>query len=188
MTNAPVTIDLQPFCSTDATRRPTICQPFSCGDWTYATNGHIMVRVPRRPDVGEVKNAPMAEKLFDQCGPTADMRPLPQFEFPEPDPSEPCATCDGRGTVHDCPDCSCGCEQCGGRGLHTKMVTGAIGKRPFNAKYLKMIAQLPAATVPATQSAGDGPMPFAFGGGGEGLLMPVKTAGHKHVSDPERQP
>lgn len=39
-------IDLKPFCSTDETRTP-IWYPWSVGEWTYATDGKIIIRVLR---------------------------------------------------------------------------------------------------------------------------------------------
>src|SRR3990167_7705159 len=39
-------IDLQQFCSKDK-ERPHLMTPFTIGDFSYATNGHIIVRVRR---------------------------------------------------------------------------------------------------------------------------------------------
>ena len=60
--------DLQPFCSRDKTRT-TLTQPFSFGEWTYATDGRIAVRVPRLFDFSEVDRAPNAriEQLFKEA-------------------------------------------------------------------------------------------------------------------------
>jgi len=44
--------DLKKYCSKDETR-PYLHEPFSRGEWTYATNGHIAVRVPKLADVPE---------------------------------------------------------------------------------------------------------------------------------------
>ena len=42
-----MTIDLQPFCGEDHDRW-YLMKPLSFGDYTYATNGHIVIRVTRR--------------------------------------------------------------------------------------------------------------------------------------------
>jgi hypothetical protein len=54
---AEIEIDLDQFCAWD---RPAILQPFSYGEWTYAADGKIMIRVPRRADVAENNEAPNA--------------------------------------------------------------------------------------------------------------------------------
>jgi hypothetical protein len=54
-------IDLKPFCWPD---NQLLSAPFSIGDHTYASNGHICVRIPRRPDVPEVKETPDTSRLY----------------------------------------------------------------------------------------------------------------------------
>lgn len=56
-------IDLSHFCYTEDDRS-YLKQPWSRGDFTYATNGHIMVRVPRRSDVPENDKAPDADRVL----------------------------------------------------------------------------------------------------------------------------
>src|SRR5574337_601455 len=53
-----MTIDLKKFCSKD---RPKLLDPFSGGEFTYASNGHIAVRVPRCAEYAD--NANYAEIL-----------------------------------------------------------------------------------------------------------------------------
>ena len=43
-------INLEIFCDPS---HPGLARPFSIDAWSYATNGHILVRVPRRDDVTE---------------------------------------------------------------------------------------------------------------------------------------
>lgn len=174
-------IDLQPFCSTDPFR-PGINHPFSRGDWTYATDGIVLVRVPRREDVEEFPGAPHAERVIDGIPLLAAMKPLPAFVFPEPD-KEICRKCDGRGSVHDCPDCNCECSRCRGSGSAPLVVTGAIGGTSYDARYLKLIAGLPQTRVPVSPPPRRDPMRFTFEGG-EGLLCGYDGASHKHVPDP----
>ena len=49
--------DLQRFCSDDESR-PSICHPFSQEKWTYATDGRLLIRVPRLAEVPEYEDAP----------------------------------------------------------------------------------------------------------------------------------
>lgn len=44
-------------CSEDESRF-VICSPWSCGDWTYATNGRALLRMPRLQGVPENEAAP----------------------------------------------------------------------------------------------------------------------------------
>ena len=57
MTETTTALDLQPFCCTS---RHQIMQPFSIGAFTFATDGVVCVRVPRRPDIPERDEAPDA--------------------------------------------------------------------------------------------------------------------------------
>jgi hypothetical protein len=53
-------IDLKPFCDKGSFRG--LEAPFTVGDWTYATDGHICIRVPRRADAPERGRQPDASK------------------------------------------------------------------------------------------------------------------------------
>ena len=111
-----IDIDLKPFCSTEE-YRSYLCQPFSLGDWTYASNGHIGIRVPRRADVPENDKAPASiEDLFANAG---------KFAFHALDVSNlgeerkiKCTTCRGLGYGEKCKRCNgeghhdCDCEHC----------------------------------------------------------------------------
>lgn len=58
-----MSLDLNQFCD-PTSREPgrDLSVPFSLNEHTYATNGHICVRVPRRPDVPENNKAPKADE------------------------------------------------------------------------------------------------------------------------------
>lgn len=98
-------IDLWPFCSPD---RENLTVPFSRGQYTYATNGHIVVRVPRRADVPENPKAPDIEKIGLEA-PT-NLRPLPHYTLPT---GRKCLRCRGAGRAYDCDKCEgSGWSQC----------------------------------------------------------------------------
>lgn len=170
-------IDLQQFCSKDE-ERYYLLKPFSMGEWTYATNGHICVRVPRLPDIAESDKAPKAQTLFKER-PEGYQKP----NFPDlPELSDmDCPACDGRGTEHDCDDCQCGCDACDDTGQVTtdyKVGVGVSGI-PFALHYIRMIAGLPGLEI-AKVIVPKEPMAFRFDGG-EGILMPLNgkaTGGH----------
>lgn len=167
-----VPIDLMPFCSRDSFRSASIGEPFSREEWTYATNGHVMLRLPRRDDVPERADAPVAEKVW----PTT---PEPVFRAPKvsilPIPKEvECNACEGRGTKHDCPDCACVCKTCGGTGHVSDDAKSAvrIGEIDIATRYARLLMTLPGLLI------SDPPkdayvFQFRFDGG-EGILMPLR--------------
>src|SRR5271156_726915 len=97
-------IDLQQFCSKNDAR-PYIAKPFRYGDFTYATNRHLLVRVPSIDGdhvVSEGFLIPLAtlEKTVN-AQPDAVFAPL-RVRFPDRD-SIPCETCGGDGIWKDDP-------------------------------------------------------------------------------------
>jgi hypothetical protein len=96
---------LQKFCSTSEVHEQYgITQPFSIGVWTYATNGHICIRVPRIPEVENKVKASIgesAEKLFwDAKNRISIWQELPEFELKY----SPCPDCGGNGYLVMCPN------------------------------------------------------------------------------------
>jgi hypothetical protein len=70
-----MSVDLNLFCDPE---RRNLSVPFSLNGHTYASNGHIIVRVPRRPDIPENKEAPNAEKLLPWDFSRVKFWPLPE--------------------------------------------------------------------------------------------------------------
>lgn len=170
-------MNLDKYCSAD-THRVNISKPFSRGEWTYATDGHILVRIPRDQNVPEIKDAPEVERIVPSNIYLLTFRELhlpvlPPYE----EKKQACEDCDGRGSEHDCPDCNCQCENCDGSGeeMVNPRLYVAIDGIPYDLKYLHWLRELPNITVadPATKES---PCPFRFDGG-EGLIMPVRWDG-----------
>jgi hypothetical protein len=173
-------IDLKPFCSSD-TDRPNLHKPFSLGELTYATNGRIIVRVPRRADVPEIEHPPNAERVFPKPPATA-FRPVGKVDLP-PESIDDCKLCDARGTRHDCPDCSCECEDCDGKGTVSGDVETSlsIGGVPFGLQFVRLIVALPALEIAFPVKPGkDSPLEFRFTGG-DGLIMPRSVTADTHL-------
>jgi hypothetical protein len=161
-----MSVDLNLFCD------PTSCAPgrdlsvpFSLNGHSYATNGHIIVRVPRRPDIPENNGAPNAEKLERLPWDFSRVKfgPLPEPELL----SDQCWACEGRGHKHTCPDCCCECEHCEGSGKLPPRVR--VGKAVYFGPYVEWMQTLPGLEIGKPKPAD--PLPFRFKGG-EGLLMP----------------
>ena len=136
-------IDLLPFCGKDS-YGPYIATPFTRHGFTWATNGHIAVRVPLRPDVDERDDAPHIEKVWsDAKSPLKEVIP---FKLPERMMAD-CDICDGRGHMHECPDCSCKCEECHGSGMVEIINSVSVGKVFIQSRYAALMMSLPALRV-----------------------------------------
>lgn len=95
-------IDLTLFCGNKDDNR--IGEPWSDGNFTFATDGKILVRVARRADVGERLDAPAV--MGTHVGDAFDKdpgawHPLPALTV---DPAA-CPCCRGVGKAYTCPEC-----------------------------------------------------------------------------------
>jgi hypothetical protein len=177
-------INLQQFCEKDddylSESRKWLGRPFSRGDWSYASDGRILLRVPRLPDVPEgVAASSKAEELFAEVAGEPFVNPTPN-KLPEIDDDEECAECDGRGTAHDCPTCHCACLACDGTGIENPWLHLSIGygQAVFHALYIARIKDLP--DLKFGKPDAEKPMRFQFDGG-EGLLMPMRGRCPDHI-------
>lgn len=169
-------VDLKKFCGTEWSRK-YFHEPFSRGEYTYATNGHIMVRVPRVAKIGEVPRTPNPDRIFAPM-PADGWRPL-RGELPPIAPTEECSYCYGSGFLdEDEGDCGLDCLECDGTGLVEPKVSTEIGGVIFDMKYIRMIAELPGVEIVITD--GKSPSFFRFEGG-DGALMPMRSEFENHV-------
>lgn len=190
----PDRIDLQPFCALPNSIREYLEHPFRYGDWTYATNGYILVRVPAvegdapiaadgvvKMSQGHLENilaAPLCDATF------APLRVnLPPIEMRE------CMTCGGSGIWKDdpAPGMFTKCDDCDGSGKVEKETSVSIAGVFFSAKYIAQIAALPEAELPTNpihpRDRWDvTPCPFRFSGG-IGALMPMVREAAVHLGD-----
>ena len=167
-----MTIDLTQFCERNGFRL-WMTEPFGIGEYTYASNGVILVRVPRSDwpscDLPEVVRPASFPQIRKWLNGSPAMAPIPAIP---PGPYyEKCFMCSGSGEVQsDCGDIE-ECEECDGEGVIEKHTFYRFGSRSFNARYLRMIQALPDSRLatygPQTEAA-----LFAFTGG-RGLLMAV---------------
>lgn len=169
MTTTDRPIDLQSFCDDDERRGYGIGKPFSRGEYTWATDGKIMLRVPRRDDVPENDKAPRAECVWPKVAADA-FQPLVNADLPDPG-RETCEVCEGRGTEHTCPDCSCKCKFCDGAGTMEEEIAVELGDfGEILVHYAKLLLSLPGIAV---AEPADGIMQFRFDGG-EGIMTILK--------------
>jgi len=100
------TLQLKDFCATTEDIRAYLNQPFNEGDFTFATNGHVMLAVPR--DAAFDGNSSLGARTVAvlEVDEPHQWHPLPPVEVEVP-PGDPCAACGGTGkaTLAVCPEC-----------------------------------------------------------------------------------
>ena len=98
---------LKKFCSENLTRT-NMTTPWSTGTYSYATNGHMIVRVPRLAEVPERDDAPPTDYLFPYKEPP-EWIPLSTIAMPDiaPETEKTCPDCNGAvgDEGADCPEC-----------------------------------------------------------------------------------
>src|SRR5437667_11607062 len=125
-----------PFCATDPARYRLLA-PWSRGDYSIATNGHVLVRLPRLPDVPENPDAPSIDKIWATIS-EQTVSPLPKIKFPELK-VEDCPECDTSGKRHSCPSCRCECPLCGGKGKIKENADANIRGVTTDMRYAKLV-------------------------------------------------
>jgi len=92
-------IDLDKLCSK---RIEELEKPFSDGEYSYACDGYILIRVPRRDDI--IDPVPECLKLHKV---DIGKRPVQTLEIPKFDPPKmiECRVCRGRKATRVCPEC-----------------------------------------------------------------------------------
>ena len=194
-----VKIRLELFCGS----RPKMGEPFSQGVYTYATNGHILVRVDKDPKYDKNEGPCLMGLPFDHDK-FATWQKLPKLPK-----AKGCELCHGKGTVDECSECGgkgaikwsngrhayeAECKSCngdglvGGRGLvcpncrgmgtcHTYQSSILVKGFQLDMNYLERIKAL---TNPVLAFEPDDTcckiIRFKFDGG-VGLLMPMRQGG-----------
>ena len=153
------TIDLQAFCFNQSDFDPEaptrnefhlnrLGKPFSHGPYTYATNGMVAIRVPRQADAPAQDDSlgRGVTEVFDDMPSDGQFTSLPTF-IPQARPDQP-----------------------------LQVFKVAIGWASVNAKYLRLIRDLPDVKVACGKRKNNDEFPaitFTFTGG-EGRIMPLR--------------
>lgn len=162
---------LKKFCATDDSR--ILHEPFTVGEYTYATNRKIAIRVPHFPSVNLATDPQPIEKQFAEGIPTDPLtkwEKLAPFEYRQV--LEDCDECLGTGLVTCDYDHDHECDECEGTGQVTVLQKKAIGVRLFNKEYLALISTLPDCEIAPDFGGREDALAFRFNGG-HGLLMPI---------------
>lgn len=56
--------DIAVFCEPESSRYPGILKPFKSGQWAYATDGRVAVRIPWAADLEPVGKTPDIDSMF----------------------------------------------------------------------------------------------------------------------------
>jgi hypothetical protein len=103
-------IDLTLFCAASGDPRIYLTRPFSIGDYTLASNGHILIRIDRRDDIPPPEDMPekaayaavsQPDIAYKKLGTETGSLRLADFD---PELVE-CDDCTGTGQTHTCPEC-----------------------------------------------------------------------------------
>jgi len=94
-------IDLTRFCNKNDIRIP-LQQPWSDDQYSYATDGHILVRIQRIPEITNTDGVSLEHLPLDHDE-MAEWHSLPS-EIPN-DQRVPCKVCKGSGRITECNDC-----------------------------------------------------------------------------------
>jgi len=189
-------IDLHIFCAND---HELLAEPFSFGNFSYATNGHVCVRVPLDSNIKKGKPDSIDVEKLTYCEPNGTYK-----EFPEYKPTEKtgCDACLSTGFSSFCPECDgegevtfnnsfhsyeCNCETCHGDGSVAGGTdkcricggSGLVNKERFpyvdvddmrlNTNLLDLIKDLPNVKINTTSKEY---ATFVFDGG-DGVVMPM---------------
>lgn len=172
--------------------------PWSSGEWSYATDFKMVIRIPRLDEFRERPSNICTAGNIDTVvtgltGPTwYDVPDIPPG--PETCPkchgarAVKCEACDGDGSVEwefchggrtydmvaDCPVCGGDgvekCRRCNGSGVLPEPGV-AVGPALIDPRYLRLMALLPGCRLAPVD--GWSPVVFEFDGGG-GAVMPVR--------------
>lgn len=192
------TDELRAFCDTGSERR-VVQAPFSLDAWTYATDGSIIVRVPRLPEVAELPNRLLTPpELFANNPPGPLWYPVPTL--PPAPMAVPCSRCGGKAkpvcpACHDtgevsfefwhgatrytadvtCPVChgEVRCGRCDGTLIERRDEEPPVELGPalFAPKYIRLLAALPHCEMAPSNASDVCRVRFD---GGDGLVMPMR--------------
>ena len=167
-------IDLTVFCS--GPDRPIFMTPWTRDGYTYATDGHVLVRVPHWDDIPNNDKAPDVAGRYAFKKPVAEPVEIPALPPPE---LEPCPWCDDEEDGEECFGCTeaRNCTGWKGGGIVRKRVEVTVGGVLYADRYIELIKELPGLKFyPAPYSGANRKANAAYFtfDGGDGLLMPLK--------------
>ncbi len=167
--------DLMPFCEASESMRYAMDKPWRSGEYVYATDGRILIRVDWKRAtnaVAPVGRVPDCESLIKVSSGIKDWQPL---EMPidcnacenTSRELETCYQCGGSGKHK----CDCGhahqCGECSGRGRsrsneYCKKCMVVLFGLSFQARYVRLVAAMPSVQVGVASNNRQGSVFFKF--------------------------
>lgn len=158
-------INLNEFCADKYEVRTYLQVPSSVGQFTVATNGHVLVRVPRRDDVEPVKDFPKLDSITKFADEEKEFIDIPAVDKPD-ETMIVCYACNGQSKYED-DDCFCY------DGMRPPKPTYIdIGHQRFDQKYIYKLSQLPNAKI--ALNSDDQECAYIKFDGGDAFLMPIR--------------
>lgn len=155
--------EIKRFCADEDETRFYLHKPWTRYGFTWASNGHIMVRAPAIAEVTDSPGAPNCMLLWNKTTAPKEWFAVPKTTMPAPIPCECCA-----GTGKDPDDRRYKCDECGGGKTQEDYRSSIeIGGEHFARRYLALIQGWEIAPN-GLEGA------WILGGGAEGLLMPMR--------------
>lgn len=170
-----------------------ISSPFSRGKYSYATDGHALIRVDRIADIPERDDVPDIKGCISDHDTLGGWVDVPSYDV---DPLYHCHACKGSKKAILCPIClgeggfeatgkDCGncktvgylpskgfaCPLCKGTGIRLG-VPIYVARNKVNMIYLEQVKRLPGIKFSDRGNKGE-PFRFKFDGGC-GLIMPMR--------------
>ena len=131
-------VNLKSFCS-DEEFRSYLNRPWTRGEYTYASDGHILIRVAALAEYGDADRAPDATRIA--VVPDGELTPIVWADFPKPPATIECEECEGAGSKAPC-GCHCHqciCNSCRGEGTIQPPQFAALRGGQFNARFLRLV-------------------------------------------------
>lgn len=93
-------IDLNKFC--DKSGKGWMSKPFTQGEYTFATNGFVLIRVPKILGIPEIGKEHKINQVFLEV---FDKSPEMFYPIGDLGQKNDCNKCDGKGFHYTCPEC-----------------------------------------------------------------------------------
>jgi len=169
--------DLKPFC---CDYRPRYSEPFSHGEHTYATDGKLLIRVPRI--VGVEQSCPVSDEDFTRAMIVAGRPPLKTDDLTK---WQKAPEIKGRSFRAVCDECAADpdyeisddCHKCHGIGVVIEWKADSyfidIDNRRFSTHLLRKLSALPNLEL-STEVGGEHDAIYLRFDGGVGVLLPMR--------------
>ena len=173
-----MSIDIKPFCVSDdcSDEHNHFRTPFCVGDYVYATNTHVVIRIKRSSSDAEsqLKKHKVAAKKINKWIKGFDCSFFDLIPIKYTPRIVTCYVCNGSGKWFEVEKKEKECMDCGGTGRIEEKQTIGFPNYNVQLKYVSLISQLPNIMLGFMTTNYEGQIPFVFTGGA-GILMSLQN-------------